>query len=101
MARLPGRLAPRPKDPCRLPRLTCVQVSVQASGKHPLVPVRGLRGPACGLRACQAAPHSDPGWLRELTADCWPSLGPARVPPRLPGQGSQVTCSDLSQREER
>lgn len=30
-----------------------------------------------------------------------PSPGPACVPPRLPGQGSQVTCSNLSQREER
>lgn len=97
---VPGRLAPRPKGPRRPPRLTCAQVSVQVSGKRPLVPVRGPKGPACGLRASPAAPRSDPGWLR-ADGRRLALPGPACVPPRLLGQGSQVTCSDLSQREER
>lgn len=94
----------KPRDwphPCPTPTLTCSRAQFR-SGKTseqgfevPLVPPRGLPGhkQTTWCSRFQQALHT----LMALTLPLIRSRLPA-VPPRLPGQGNQVTCYDLSQR---
>lgn len=74
----------------------------QSPGNAPWSQVRGPRGLACGLGVSQATLCAGT-WL--CSARRWPmAVGcplPLVPPASLPGWRSQVTCYDLSQREER